>query len=459
MSFKKLGLSLLVAVLGLGTLSGCSSSPGKSQSTGIQPSQQESAESKTNTPDTSKQAEAEADKYKVSAPIEIEWWHALESQYSDVIDEVINKFHATGTNVKVIPVYQGSYSDLNEKLIAAHAAGTLPALTVANTPYVAEYGASELCEPLDDYIAATGFDIDDFGEGLRIASSYDDKQISLPFLISTQVLFYNKDMVDAENIKLPDTWAEMDTFINTAAKVTGDTTERYAIGIPGWDHWYFETFFLNRGVKIVQEDNTTDLHDAVAVDTASNMQKWSQEGKASWFYGKDASTAMRQGFFDKKYLSVIHTTSLYDMYVEQCDFEVGMHYLPGDQTRISEIGGCVLLIPSNNSQEVKNAAWEFLQFLTGKEVNMLWAEKTGYMPTRNSVLNTDEGKAFLEKKPAFQTIFDNLDNIYPRIQHPAISQVVKIWRETMAKNIIEGGDIGTALGEAKILIDEALSDY
>ena len=32
-------------------------------------------------------------------------------------------------------------SAVNEALVAAHAAGTgLPALTVANTPYVAEYG-------------------------------------------------------------------------------------------------------------------------------------------------------------------------------------------------------------------------------------------------------------------------------------------------------------------------------
>ncbi len=442
MYLRRFTLCLMAGILGISTLAGCSSNP----------------TSTTDENNTASEAK-DPDFYKVKEPIEIEWWHSLESQYNDVVQEVVDKFHATGTNVKVTPIYQGSYSDLNEKLIAGHAAGTLPAITVANTPYVAEYGASELCEVLDPYIEATGFDIEDFGEGLRIASSYDGKQISLPFLISTQVLFYNKDMVDAENIKLPDTWDEMDEFINTAAKVNNGTTERYAVGIPGWDHWYFEPFFLNRGVEIVTENNETDLNGDIAIETAKKMQEWCQAGKANWMYGKDASTSMRQGFFDKKYLSVIHTTSLYDMYVDQCDFEVGMHYLPGDKTRNSEIGGCVLLIPSNNSQEVKNAAWEFLQFLTGKEVNMLWAEKTGYMPTRNSVLTTEEGELFLEKKPTFKTIFDNLDNIYPRIQHPAISQVVKIWRETMAKNIIEGGDIGVALDEATVLIDEALSDY
>ncbi len=397
--------------------------------------------------------------YVVSEPIEIEWWHALESHYNDLIAEVVDAFHATGTNVTVIPVYQGNYSDLNEKLIAAQAAGTLPALTAANTPYVAEYGNSGLCEILDGYIEATDFDINDFGAGLIEASSFDGEQVSLPFLISTQIMYYNVDMQKAENISLPNSWDEMDAFMNAATISNGGTTERYATTFPGWDHWYFETFFLNRGVEIITDDNTTDLNSDLSVETAAAMQKWVADGKATWAYGSDGSTNMRQSFFDGNNFSVIHTSSLYNMYVDNCDFEVGMHYLPGDVTRNSEIGGSVMLIPAKNSQEVKNAAWEFLQFVAGADVNMLWAEETGYMPTRNSVLRTAEGEAFLEEKPAFNAIFDHLDNIYPRIQNPAISQVTMVWREAMAKTIIEGGDMQSALDEASVLIDEALAEY
>lgn len=435
MSFKRI-LFLMVALLFIFT--GCS---GKS------------AETKADT------VVVDENFYEVTEPIEIEWWHALESHYDDLIVEVIDRFNATGTNVTVIPVYQGSYSDLNEKLIAAQVAGTLPGLTVANTPYVAEYGNSGVCEVLDPYIKATNFDINDFGEGLIKASSFNNEQVSLPFLISTQIMYYNVDMQEAENIKLPNTWDEMDDFMNAAAKISGGETQRYATSFPGWDHWYFETFFLNRGVEIITEDNVTDLNSDLAVETASAMQKWVDDGKATWAYGSDGSTNMRQSFFDEKNFSVIHTSSLYNMYVDNCDFEVGMHYLPGDKTRNSEIGGNVMLIPAKNSQEVKNAAWEFLQFVTSKDVNMLWAEETGYMPTRNSVLSTEEGENFLAEKPAFQTIFDHLDNIYPRIQNPAVSQVVLVWRETMAKTIIEGGDMKTSLDEAKVLIDEALAEY
>jgi len=403
---------------------------------------------------------ADADKYAVKAPIKIQWWHALEAQYAPLIEKVVADFEKQNPNIDVEAVYQGSYADLNEKLIAAQAAGTtLPAVTVANTPYIAAYGDSGLCEVLDPYIKATGFDIQDFGAGLRVASSFKGKQVSLPFLISTQIIFYNKDMADAEKIKLPETWAEMDEFMKKASKVANGVTQRYATVIPGWDQWYFEPFYLNAGVNIVNSDNqTTDLGSAKAVDIAKKLKQWCDEKKAYWAYGKDASGIMRQNFIDGKTFSVIHTTSLYNMYASTCKFKVGMAYLPGNQTRESEIGGCVLLIPSKNKQEVKNAGWKLLTYLTGKEVNMLWAKETGYMPTRNSVTLTSEGKAFLAEKPAFKAVFDNLDHINPRIQHPAYSALAKVWMQEMAKVIIEGGDVSSSMQKASKLIDEALQD-
>ncbi len=404
---------------------------------------------------------ADADKYAVKAPIKIQWWHAQEAQYKGLIERIIADFEKLNPMIDVEPVFQGNYADLNEKLIAAQAAGTtLPALTVANTPYIAEYGASGVCEILDPYIAATKFDIEDFGAGLRIASSFGGKQVSLPFLISTQIMFYNKDMADAEKIKLPETWAEMDAFMKKVARKNADgTVQRYATVIPGWDQWYFETFYLNNGVKIVSKDGqTTDLASAKGIEIAKKLKQWCDEKSAYWAYGKDASGIMRQNFIDGKTFSVIHTTSLYNMYATNCKFKVGMHYLPGNLTRDSEIGGCVLLIPAKNSQEVKNAAWKLLTYLTGKDVNMLWARETGYMPTRNSVTLTAEGKAFLVEKPAFKAVFDNLDHIYPRIQHPAYSALSKIWMQEMAKVIIEGGDVASAMQKASKLIDEALQD-
>jgi len=89
---------------------------------------------------------------------------------------------------------------------------------------------------------------------------------------------------------------------------------------------------------------------------------------------------------------------------------------------------------------------------------MIWARESGYMPTRNSVLQTNEAKAFLAEKPAFKVIFDNLNNINPRIQHPAYAALSKIWMQELAKVIIEGGDVDSSMKKMAQLINEALED-
>ena len=77
---------------------------------------------------------APASMYEVTEPITIIWWHALEDQYSDLVNEVVSGFNASQDLVTVEAQYIGAYKDVNEALVAAHAAGTgLPAVCVANT--------------------------------------------------------------------------------------------------------------------------------------------------------------------------------------------------------------------------------------------------------------------------------------------------------------------------------------
>ena len=135
-----------------------------------------------------------------------------------------------------------------------------------------------------------------------------------------------------------------------------------------------------------------------------------------------------------------------------------MSWFPAADTKKQEIGGCVLLIPSKNSQAVKNASWQFLQYLCSKDINMKWARETGYIPTRKSVLETEEGIEFLKQKPAFKCIFDNLDLIEPRIQNKKWSQLAKIWMNSLAEMFIEKTDIDKSVTVMASEINEVLED-
>ena len=462
---KRMLAVALTAAMGCGMLAGCSGG-GSTGGAAVQSAQAEAQTAGGAAEGGAAESGAEAAaadpaSFEVTEPITIQWWHALEDQYSETVQEVVDDFNNSQDLITVEPVYVGSYAEVNEALVAAHAAGTgLPALTVANTPYVAEYGAGGLTEDLTPYIEATGFEIDDFGKGLVDASSYDGKQVALPFLISTQVMYYNQDMADELGITIPENFADMDAFLEQASVIGADgTTERYGTVVPGWDQWYFETFYLNNGVKIVNDDQVrTDLGSEAAVSLVNKFKEWCDKGWIYWANGTDASSIMRQNFIDGKAFSVIHTSSLYNTYVDLCDFEVGMSWLPGGDTKNQEIGGCVLLIPAKNDQATKNAAWQFLSYLCSKDVNMKWATETGYIPTRNSVLETEEGQQFLAEKPAFQCIFDNLDLIQPRIQHSGWNQLATIWMNYMAEMMIEDVDIPEMIEMMVEEIDEVLAD-
>ena len=462
---KRMLAVALTAAMGCGMLAGCSGG-GSTGGAAVQSAQTEAQTAGGAAEGGAAESGAEAAaadpaSFEVTEPITIQWWHALEDQYSETVQEVVDDFNNSQDLITVEPVYVGSYAEVNEALVAAHAAGTgLPALTVANTPYVAEYGAGGLTEDLTPYIEATGFEIDDFGKGLVDASSYDGKQVALPFLISTQVMYYNQDMADELGITIPENFADMDAFLEQASVIGADgTTERYGTVVPGWDQWYFETFYLNNGVKIVNDDQvSTDLGSEAAVSLVNKFKEWCDKGWIYWANGTDASSIMRQNFIDGKAFSVIHTSSLYNTYVDLCDFEVGMSWLPGGDTKNQEIGGCVLLIPAKNDQATKNAAWQFLSYLCSKDVNMKWATETGYIPSRNSVLETEEGQQFLAEKPAFQCIFDNLDLIQPRIQHSGWNQLATIWMNYMAEMMIEDVDIPEMIEMMVEEIDEVLAD-
>lgn len=403
------------------------------------------------------------EKYAVDEPITITWWHAHEDQLIEYLDYMVEQFHASQDLITVDPVYIGSYGEINTQLIAAVASGDVPALSTANTSYPAAYGAAGIAEILDPYIEAFDFDIQDFGEGLIASTSYEGQQVALPYLISTQVMYYNQDQATAEQITMPKTFDEIEAFLEKATIFNEDgTTKRYGTVFVGWDYWYYETLYKNNGVWTVLDDETTDINSEMSIYITSKIKEWIDKGYAYYAYGTAASANMRQLFWDGGAFSVFHTSSLYDTYVEQADFEVGMAWLPGNNAGdsfISEVGGAAILIPANATQRQKNAAWQFLMFMASPEINLYWADKTGYFPTRASVMGTPEYEEYLERKPAMKDIVAMGSWINPRNQHPAYDSIGNEWRHALVRIFNEGAPVEQTLNNLAEDIQEILEDF
>ncbi|MBR5287715.1 MAG: extracellular solute-binding protein [Clostridia bacterium] len=411
-----------------------------------------------------------ASEYDVTEPITIKWWHAHEDQYNEYLTYMTDKFNAeNGMGITVEPVYIGAYAEINTQFIAAAAAGTgtVPAIVTCNTSYPASYGNDGLCEILDPYIDAFDYDIEDFGEGLIASTSFDGEQVALPYLISTQVMYYNKTAADAEGITMPKTLDEMEAFLEKATIFNEDgTTKRYGTVFGGWDYWYYEMLYKNNGVETVCADGTTDVNSAKSVEITAKIKEWIDKGYAYYAFGTGASSNMRQLFWDGGAFSVFHTSSLYDTYVtnvakSENPFEVGMAWCPGGndgETFKSEVGGAAILIPAAASQAEKNAAWQFLMFMTSPEMNLYWADKTGYFPTKASVQETEAYAEYLSRKPAMADVVAMAGWINPRNQNPAYDACANLWRTALNEIFNNGAPIQETLDQLAVEIQENLND-
>src|SRR5258708_35232008 len=61
-----------------------------------------------------------------SAPIEIQWWHAMTAVNGERVNKIAADFNASQSEYKVVPVYKGSYPETMSAGIAAFLGGKSP---------------------------------------------------------------------------------------------------------------------------------------------------------------------------------------------------------------------------------------------------------------------------------------------------------------------------------------------
>lgn len=403
--------------------------------------------------------------YAVTEPITIEWWHSNEDQYTSFIDELCDQFHAEYPLITVDPIYIGSGPQLAEKLIAAIKGDAVPAVSQVNVSYLAEYFDSGVCTDLEPYLEAYGIDKNDFVVGYRQTATReaDGHMYSLPFLASTQVIYYNKSIVQNEGLTIPTKWEEMDDFMKAATKFNADgTTARWAFVFGGWGTNYFETLFTNYGVEVVKDDNTSGVADPISVEITNKIKEWIDAGYAYWAYGSGSSGNMRQHFWDQEAVCVTHTCSLITTYRDKINgaFEFDIAGFPAAPTgkAYTVLSGNHLVIPKKASQAQKNAGFLFANWVTSGEGSLRWAEVSGYMPGRYSAMQGEAYEALIEKTPAYEGMFANVDNILPQDNRTYYATCTKEWMNYLALIFCEGAPVEETLQECAETINEILED-
>ena len=321
---------------------------------------------------------------EIKEPVEITFWHAMNGDLEKSLTSLTEKFMAENPNIKVTLQNQSSYKDLQQKITATVASPKdLPTMTQAYPDWMFNPIKDNLVTDLTPYIENETLKFDNYEDILpsfREAAKIDGKIYGMPFNKSTEVLWYNKTLLDELGLKAPTTYDEL-------VQVAKTIKEKKGIAGAGFDslNTYYTTFLKTEG-------KTFDLSFDVTSEASAKALNYYLEGVKEGYFRIAGTDNYLSGPFGNGTVAMYVGSNAGENFVKQGvgdKFEVAAAPYP---TSASLQQGTDLYVFSSATAEQKTAAYMFLKFLTTKENQITWASETGYMPVRQSAIDSEEYK-------------------------------------------------------------------
>ncbi|HRW23689.1 MAG TPA: sn-glycerol-3-phosphate ABC transporter substrate-binding protein UgpB [Spirochaetia bacterium] len=360
-----------------------------------------------------------------AAPITIDFWHAMTGKNGDTVQAICDKFNASQSDYKVVPVYKGSYSDTMNAGIAAFRAKSAPAIIqvyeVGTATMMAAKGA---VKPVYQLMKETRQKFDPKIYIPTITSYYSTSKgemLSLPFNSSTSVMYYNKDAFRKAGLdpeKPPVTWPE---FFEVAKKLK-------ASGMEGgfstnWISWIqLENFSAWHNQPFGTKSNGFDGLDTELVFNTPLVQRhletiYQLSLDKTFIYGGRENKA--NPLFSSGQVGM-HFESIggYANFKNTCKFDFGVARLPyypdvAGAPQNSIIGGASLWVFNGKSKDEYKGVASFFSFLSTPEIQAFWHQNTGYLPITTAAYELTKSQGFYEKNPGPEVAIKQLLNKAP----------------------------------------------
>lgn len=404
---KKIFL-ILMAVSLLLSLAACGGGADRAQATAQAPLQTTENPQQTTGPELGSQ------------PVTITFWHCASDEAGILMDKYIEEFNRTNTyGITVKPVYQGQYSDattLLRTVVSAENYDQLPDIMQMDATGKLTYWGSGKAYTVDDVLAdhpEEGF-LDNYLAGALGNWQFAGHQLGLPFATSTTVTFCNMDLLkQAGWEKAPDTFADVIRLYQDMCDA--GMTQKVLQAVPNTPT--LANWLGQMGSYVVDQKNGSDGN-ASRLDCIDNgtLERFLTEWKAMY----DSGALLNEKSSTDSFVAgdvVLMTTSSSNvsnvLNKVGGNFQVGVsNYLRVNQEAAqgaSVSGSCLVLFDSGDALR-KEAAWEFLQYLTSAEVQADFAAGTGYIPAHVAAMETQSYQAVTAEYPQYTVAFRQLQN-------------------------------------------------
>lgn len=401
------------AVLALGitaavVLTGCGSNGGSNSNSAAGNTSNNSAATTTNnTSATANNTASSGNTEQKEVKLRVGTWEGGDG--AKLQEQIAGNYMKDHGNVKIsiesVPDQYGT------KLLTQIAAGEAPDIFQIGDGDVSMFMKKGALEDLTPYIqGANGVNLDDYYQSVLDVGKLDGKYYTMPKDYSDIAVYYNKKMFDAAGIPYPQTGWTWDQFYDTAKKLTvkdGDKFKQWGVSLPGgWVRAILPLINSYGGSVISPDGEKIDGYmnsdgTVKALELYQDMYQKDHISPSSTesdaFKGVDLFVA------GKVAMSVTGRWPVED-YEKNKDLSFGVAQMPvGPAGAANTI--CYAGYGLYSKSENKEAAWDYLKYLTGPQGQELMATHafTAVKSTAEKLGQTND--------PALKPFLDDIPNI------------------------------------------------
>jgi ABC-type glycerol-3-phosphate transport system substrate-binding protein len=386
-------------------------------------------------------------------PVTIEIWDFQQSDLNilEAQKTAIAQFEAANPGIKVnVTVFP--IAEYRDRLLVAVQAGQTPDMATLDQIWMAEFAASGAIIPLDDYLAASSVNPDDFFPGAWSSNVWNGQTWGIPLNNDVwEEMYYNKAMFEAAGLdpeNPPTTWAELLEACTALTKAP----DQYGIALMGTGEWVvvtMDSFIYSNGGSILSEDGTQATINSP--ESVAALEAYKALGDCSPPGTPNRNEPEAVGLFTAGQAAIGFLGSWQQDTLKNTELDWGVAMMPvpneGD-TFHGTLGGWNMTIFS--ASQHPDETWKYVEFLTGKE-----PQKTvnSLIPAR-----LDAGQEFIDElRTGTDIIFDTVNNGYPRplsAVYPQVSQA----QQDMMQAIWAGTPVQEAADAAAEEINAILAE-
>ena len=392
---------------------------------------------------------------------------AVGGPITKLIDAYGVEFEKANPNVKVRPIYAGTYQETIVKALTAHKSGNPPVTSVLLSTDMFTLIDEDAIIPFDDFIK-TDEDrtwLSSFFPAFMANSQTGGKTWGIPFQRSTIVLYYNKDLfreVGLDPEKPPATWAEQ---LELAQKLTkrdasGNATQ-WGVQIPssGFPYWLFQGLTTQAGAILANPEGNRTFYNAPEVVEA--LQYWVDlatkhrvhpPGIVEW------GTTPRD-FFERKVAMMWTTTGNLTNVRTNAKFPFGVAMLPAHKRRGSPTGGGNFYISKKASPAQQQAAFAFIKWVTAPERAAQWGIDTGYVAVTPAAYKTPAMEKYVAEFPPAAVARDQLEFAVAELSTHENQRVTKALNDGLQAALTGTKAPAQALNDAQAEAERILRPY